>query len=205
MIPKVVYGAINETWPMIFIFIVVVSFIRFFSLYSNGKKIVYYREFISFLFIIYLLLLFELVTNTDMTSIGNNFQPFKEITRYVIDSPLFYRNVLGNVLLFVPFGVFVCYYIRKCNFLKVLIITFLGSFTIEAVQLKIGRTFDVDDIILNVLGGIIGFLLYKILRKIKNTLPKFLRSDLILNIIAVILTILIIIAFINYTGIWKVF
>lgn len=205
MIPKSVYGAIDKTWPMVFIFVVIVSFIRLFSLYSNNKRIVYYREFVSLLFIIYLLFLFELVTNTDMISIGNNFQPFKEMTRYSINSPLFYRNVIGNVLLFIPFGVFVCYYIRRCKFWQVFTITLSGSFIIELVQSKIGRSFDVDDIILNVIGGIVGYFIYKILYKIKSILPRFLKSEIVFNIITIILTIIIIILFVNYSGIWKVF
>ena len=52
-------------------------------------------------------LLFELVTSTDFESYSNNFIPFKEIMRYNLDSKLFFKNVIGNVLLFVPFGYFV--------------------------------------------------------------------------------------------------
>ncbi len=205
MIPNKVYGILGEIWPMIAIFVIVVSFVRIFSLHSSGKKIVLYKEVIMLIFAVYLLLLFELVSNSDFQSIGNNFQPFREILRYKVYSPLFYRNVVGNVVMFIPFGIFVSYYIYKSSFLKIFILSLITSLTIESVQLKIGRSFDIDDIILNVLGGLIGFLLYKIMSSIRRRLPKFLKSDLLLNIVAMIVMVTLLVLFINYTGIWRFF
>lgn len=205
MIPKEIYSVLGDIWPMIAIFVIVVSFVRVFSLLSSGKRIVVYKELIMLIFAVYLLLLFELVSTSDFQSIGNNYQPLKEILRHKIYSPLFYRNVVGNVVMFIPFGIFVSYYIYKSSFLKLFILTLITSITIESVQLKIGRSFDIDDIILNVLGGIIGFILYKILVKIKRRLPKFIRSELFLNIVAIIITIILLMVFINYTGIWRFF
>ncbi len=205
LIPRGVYNILDGIWPIILIFVIVVSIVRLSSLYSHGKRIILYQEFISMVFVIYLLLLFELVTNSDMTSIGNNFTPFKEMFRYEITSNLFLTNVLGNVLLFVPFGLFVSYYIKNINFVKIFLITIITSFSIESIQTKIGRSFDVDDIILNVLGGIIGMIIYKILKKIRNSLPRIFRSETFLNIISLMITVLILILFINYAGIWRFF
>lgn len=203
MIPNVVYGVLDGIWPMILIFIVVVSLVRLFSLYGHGQKIVIYKEFITLLFAVYLLLLFELVSNSDMQSISNNFQPFREISRYSLSSPLFFRNVIGNVIMFIPFGIFVSYYIKKSSFWKIFFLSIVTSFTIEAVQSKIGRSFDIDDIILNVLGGLLGLFSYKMLEKIKRYLPKFLVSDLILNLISISLFVILLLLFFNYTGIWR--
>lgn len=203
IIPKEFYNALNQVWPIIFIFVVVVGLIRFFALKSENRSIIFHKEFMYFLFIIYILLLFELVTNTDMKSIGNNFVPFKEMFRYDISSPLFIRNVVGNVVMFIPFGYFVCYFISRCEFYKCFLISLLTSFTIESVQFKIGRSFDIDDIMLNVLGGLAGYILYKMLTAAYNALPKFLKGDLILNILSIILFIIIVLAFVNYTGIWR--
>ena len=47
-----------------------------------------------------------------------------------------------------------------------LFLVLFASLSIELTQLFIGRVFDVDDILLNVLGGIIGYLFYYILSKI---------------------------------------
>ena len=48
---------------------------------------------------------------------------------------------------------------------------------------------DVDDVILNVLGGLIGFILYKVLNK---AITDKLKKKWILNIIIVILIILVV-------------
>lgn len=203
IVPKSVYVILGDLWPVIVIFVVVTSIVRFASLRSRNQKIVYYEEFINLIFLIYLLLLFSLVTDQDMFSVSNNFIPFKEMLRYDFKSNLFIRNVLGNILLFIPFGAFISYYVKKINIFKVLLITLITSSTIETVQLKIGRSFDVDDIILNVVGGLIGFLIYKILRKIKRVLPGFMRNEKFLNVLAIVIFIILILLFLNYTGIWR--
>ena len=50
----------------------------------------------------------------------------------------------------------------------------------------IGRVFDVDDIILNVIGGMLGFYIYNLLKIIVEKLPRFCRSEWFLNIVAII-------------------
>lgn len=52
----------------------------------------------------------------------------------------------------------------------------LVSLTIEVVQKYIGRSFDVDDIILNVVGGILGFLVYIGLDAIRKKLPSIFQK-----------------------------
>jgi glycopeptide antibiotics resistance protein len=119
--------------------------------------------------------------------------PFKEIMRYKLFSPLFMKNVVGNMLLFLPYGYFVGrYFSEKSKFLSFFLIL-LASIAIECTQVTIGRVFDVDDIILNVFGGMIGYLLYLFIDKIYNSLPKILKSNLFLNIIFSILFIIFVI------------
>ena len=110
--------------------------------------------------------------------------------RYSLTSKLFYRNVIGNILLFVPFGYFVSYYCKLPSVKYNLLITVITSTSIETIQSAIGRSFDIDDIILNIVGGIIGFLLYTALNAIRNNMPKFLRRDWFLNVISVIILVL---------------
>ena len=97
--------------------------------------------------------------------------------RYSLTSKLFYRNVIGNILLFVPFGYFVSYYCKLPSVKYNLLITVITSTSIETIQSAIGRSFDIDDIILNVVGGICGFLLYIGLNAIRNHLPKIFRRN----------------------------
>ena len=114
----------------------------------------------------------------------SNLVPFKEIFRYNFGSKLFIKNIVGNVLLYMPFGLFVSAYLDNKKIFPIFILALISSVSIEFVQLAIGRVFDVDDVILNVLGGILGFILYKILSKI---IPEKLKKNWIFNIIIIIL------------------
>ncbi len=166
--------------------IVMVSF-RICYLIRNNEKIVLYKELMMLVFGIYILCLFQVVTFQDDTSwASNNFIPFKEIFRYRVTSRLFFKNVLGNMIMFLPFGLFTGYYLKseKCNL--PLLLTIIASVSIELVQLSIGRVFDVDDIILNILGGLSGYFIYSILRKISMKLPKFCKQEWFLNILSVL-------------------
>src|SRR5699024_10302992 len=102
-------------------------------------------------------------------------------------SRLFVKNVLGNMLLFLPFGFFVSYFLKCKKAWLPLILTMIASISIETVQMVIGRVFDIDDIMLNLLGGAIGFLGYYFLFKVSEKLPDVLKSEVFLNIIAVVL------------------
>ena len=66
----------------------------------------------------------------------------------------------------------------------------IASLVIEATQLAIGRVFDVDDILLNVVGGMFGYFIYKILNKLGDLSPKIFKSALFLDILTVIVFIM---------------
>jgi glycopeptide antibiotics resistance protein len=93
------------------------------------------------------------------------------------------------MILFLPFGFFVSHYLKVEKIYLPVFLTLITSISIEIVQMCIGRVFDVDDIILNLIGGILGFLIYNTLRIIGERLPRFCRSEWFLNILSVILLI----------------
>lgn len=200
-LPKEVYTIIDGVWPMLLIFIVVLSTIRINYLLEKGERFVLYREFFSLAFVVYILLLFGLVTNTDVQSYSHNFIPFREILRYPIGSKHFYWNVVGNIMIFVPFGFFISSYLGSQKMNRPLLVTFITSLTIELVQMFIGRSFDVDDVLLNCVGGIVGFLLFIGLSAIKRHLPKFLQRDLVYNILTGIIIIFVILYVLRFWGI----
>lgn len=83
---------------------------------------------------------------------------------------LFWLNVIGNVCVFVPFGAFLPALFQKCQ--KVISVLFFSlnlSLMVELVQLvtKVG-SFDVDDLLLNTFGGMLGYIVYKIFTRRKN-------------------------------------
>ena len=183
-----IHQVINFSWPMVLISVVIMVSFRITYLIKNKEKFVLYKELLMLIFGVYILCLFQVVTfQDDTTWASNNFIPFQEILRYKVSSRLFIKNVLGNMIMFLPFGFFVSYYLKVEKINLPLLLTLIASLSIELVQLAIGRVFDVDDIILNLLGGIIGFFIYDILRIIGEGLPKFCRNEWFLNILSIIL------------------
>ena len=181
----------------IIIFIVVISVVRICSIKNNSKKLSLHNEILNLFFIIYVLLLFELLTGTENTlGSGFNIVPFQEIFRYEIGSRMFIYNVLGNILIFVPFGYFVSRYIKASNIWQIVIISIITSATVETVQLKIGRSFDIDDIFLNVICGVVGYFLFIGLDAIIKHLPNFLQKDFFYSLVCII----ILIAFLLYVS-----
>ena len=88
--------------------------------------------------------------------------------------------------MFVPFGFFISYYLKAEKVPIPFFLTFIASISIEVVQMAIGRVFDVDDILLNLMGGIFGFLIYDFLRKISEKVPKVFHSRWFLDIGAIL-------------------
>ena len=90
------------------------------------------------------------------------------------------RNLIGNILVFMPLGFFIPLLFDKFNNLKkVLKVGCLSSLAIELSQLFVGSNVcDIDDVIYNTLGALAGFICYKtfetIIKKVnlKNKLDK---------------------------------
>lgn len=128
------------------------------------------RIAVTMVFILYLLFLLSAVLFLDR-SVKDEYQYnlvlFDEIKRYItyreqFGSWIFLKNILGNVIGFVPLGLLWPYVFPKLkNPFFVVLICFECSLVIELIQLacKIG-SFDVDDLLLNTLGGFIGCILY---------------------------------------------
>lgn len=185
-----IQGVVDFAWPMVLISVVVLVSFRVCYLLKNKEKLVLYKELLALSFVIYILCLFQVVTFQDNVSWStNNFIPFKEMFRYNIGSRLFVKNVLGNALMFLPYGFFISYYLKNKKPWLTLILTVVASFSIELVQMVIGRVFDIDDIMLNLLGGYLGYLLYYWLGRFYEKLPSVFKSELCLNIISAIILI----------------
>ena len=96
-----------------------------------------------------------------------NLIPFRSISPYLrnITEPFAFKNIIANILVFIPLGFFVSNKNPK-NVFKTLVICISVILSIECIQLlfKIGF-FDVDDIILNFIGSLIGMGINKILIK----------------------------------------
>ncbi|MDR7238410.1 VanZ family protein [Neobacillus drentensis] len=99
---------------------------------------------------------------------SNNFVPFKTINFYLfladINLNIRIENLAGNIIGFMPFGFILPLLAKKFQKLSAVIIsTFCLSLTFELLQLifEFG-SFDVDDLILNTVGGILGYIPIKL-------------------------------------------
>lgn len=177
------------TWPMIIICLLTLASIRITYLLNNKKDIVIYREIFYLFFLVYILCLFQIVTFEDTVTYGdaNNLVPFKEIFRYQIGSRLFFKNVIGNIVLFIPYGIFASMYTKIEKPFHAFCLILFASVAIEVTQGIMGRVFDIDDIILNIFGGMLGYGVYMASTKIGDSIPKVFKSTWFLNIVSILL------------------
>ena len=130
MIGSTLNDLLEKLWPMLIIFSVILITVRIYYLLSNHKKIVVYKEIFNYLFLIYMLLLFELVTKEKTGFYGYNLVPFKEIFRYEFFTDSWYQNVVGNIILFMPVGYFISRYASAKKGTPILFISFIGKTSI---------------------------------------------------------------------------
>ena len=73
--------------------------------------------------------------------------------------------LIANIVLFMPFGLFSALLWRGFDWKRALLTGVCITLLIESCQLLIGRTFDIDDLMLNTLGVFCGFLLALAVRR----------------------------------------
>ncbi len=132
---------------------------------SKLGRIVAIPLFVAYLLLLsYLLFFSSTYGRTLELGYRYNLTPFLEIKRGIehVDA-VGYRyvlvNIVGNIVAFMPFG-FLLPFVekRRIHTGNALISTFLLSLCAETIQLlsKTGA-FDVDDLILNTVGGVLGY------------------------------------------------
>ena len=134
------------------------------------------------LFLLYLALLSYLMffsedfgrTNPDR-GYAYNLVPFKEISRFVtyydiLGMEALIINLVGNVAAFMPFGFFMPVVSRRSRGpVRIILLGFGFSLMLETIQLvfRVG-SFDVDDILLNTIGGMLGYIVFMICNLIRR-------------------------------------
>ena len=99
---------------------------------------------------------------------------FKEIMRFIeyreeLGVFAVFANLFGNILIFVPYGFFISMASTSRGFFQTLFYSFALSLGVEIFQLfaRVG-SFDVDDLLLNTLGGVLGYILFLICNIIRR-------------------------------------
>ena len=128
-------------YTMFFVYLAILSYLLFFGYYRQVVRIDSY-----------------------------NLVPFKTINMYITFADYFqfkiwFTNLFGNVLAFMPFGFLLPVVFKRLrSYWVVTFLSFLFSLFVETMQLTfhVGG-FDVDDILLNTIGGFFGYLIFKII------------------------------------------
>lgn len=138
--------------------------------YKKSKKVRILGKVLFVLyvaFIVYFLIFSDWYGRTGgMQEYRYNLELFKEIKRFweykeQLGTYAVFTNLFGNVLIFVPFGFFLPMASRYRSFFAAIFYSFGLSLCVETFQLftKVG-SFDVDDLLLNTLGGTVGYIVF---------------------------------------------
>lgn len=109
----------------------------------------------------------------EVWKINSNMIPFLNTVKYILGGDNFNLNIIlhntiGHVLIFLPLGIFLPLLFKSFKvFPKFLICILSITLLIEILQffLQIGQ-FDIDDIILNTIGSVMGYMVFKMFNKI---------------------------------------
>ena len=126
-------------------------------------------------FLIYFLFLAEWYGRTGISEeYRYNLELFREIKRFIIyreqlGAFAVFANLAGNILIFVPYGFFISVASRERGFFKTLFFSMGLSLCVEIIQLftRVG-SFDVDDILLNTIGGVLWYIIFLICNGIRR-------------------------------------
>jgi glycopeptide antibiotics resistance protein len=136
--------------------------------------------FLYGIFICYILLLIKILflSRVSLLELFNsqrtlfrsiNLIPFHSIMEYISGSSdtlrrFAFGNVVGNIVIFIPLGIYLSLFKNDKRVATNLLFIFIVSLFVEIIQWLLGiGVSDIDDIILNCLGGWIGILGYKFL------------------------------------------
>lgn len=163
---------------------------RFLKLKKNNSDINYKKEILYLIFVCYIVGLFNLVLvprnfwNTIWHNIFYNLNenPFEGIFDFSYNFiPTIYKIIIGeytldswgkamivgNFLMFIPMGILLSLCFENVNKKNIFNNAVLIPLAIEVLQLVVGRSFDIDDLVMNFLGIVIGYFIVELVKKIK--------------------------------------
>lgn len=130
----------------------------------NIKKLLYGFIFVAYIITVCLLTDILNIRISDFTSMhmSPNIIPLLDTINGLKDSPMkILPQILSNIIFFIPLGVLLFLYYPKMSIKKVFVISGGFSLLVEILEYFRGRYCDIDDLLCNVLGAIIGAIGYK--------------------------------------------
>ena len=169
---------INGMIPYIIVFLPIYAIIRYNYLRKKEKNINITQEVFLAFFLCFLIGLLSQTIIPEFEYINGKIEIVKSNILYdkvnlipfntIIDNirygsfNYFFINVVGNIVMFTIIGIFLPMLFERYKKVKsTLLFGFFLSLSIEIIQILLPRATDVDDIILNVVGIFIGYLIYK--------------------------------------------
>lgn len=158
------------------------------------KTVFLYSVFICYIILLFRILLFsridtllEILNGERALVRSINLIPFHTIVEYVSGQTenlrrFAYGNVIGNIIAFVPLGFYLPTLKKEKGFVRNLLLVSAVSLFVEIIQgiFAIGAA-DIDDLILNTIGGCIGILSYKFLTLILMDSKKIDTASILLS------------------------
>ncbi len=188
---NVIISYFGDMLPYMIIAVPIYFVVRFLMLRKKNNKVNWYREGLLLIFVMFCVGLGSLtiipryefgVRGFEVLKVRvhkTNLIPFKVLFETYIEVfkndniNYFLINFLGNIIMFIPFGV-VIPILWKLSNKQVVLIGFCISFLIEFCQLFLTRGTDVDDLFLNTLGVYFGICIFKLIsKKFNKILIKF--------------------------------
>lgn len=168
--------------------LIIATIIRFFAIFirvASHKRTTFLHEITAWLFWFYMWIVFSLTLGLGLykafiyhqfTLDGNiNFDIFSVVSQAAKRGDWNYiaLNVGGNFLLLMPFGIMLpLLWPKMASVFKTVPLACLISFMIEFIQYFIDRQTDIDDLVINTLGALVGYWGFCILRGIFPKLHK---------------------------------
>ena len=176
---ELIFYSVDQTFFYFILWLIIrIVYLLFFKKKQKEKNT--RREISLNVFVFYVILLIHLTVFREEHSIGNiefnmqtlasiNLTPLVHTFKLTQGVTLFdyYYNLYGNILWFVPMGFAVAYLLnKKPYFMKTILIGFCFSFSIETLQFIFGTGItDIDDLLFNTIGTLIGLVCFMILKK----------------------------------------
>lgn len=187
-----IYAYIELIFRYLPLFLLFYIPIRIKYLKKKSKKIICFKEGLNLTFCIYLVSLFsiliiprlgiyvgfapfeiELMHTINVNERSYNLIPFETISQQIsdlkngIDNHFPLTNIFANLFLFLPMPIFIKLINKRVKDIYCLLITLCICIMCEILQYLEGyRTCDIDDVILNFLGAVIGLVMFNIVKNI---------------------------------------
>jgi glycopeptide antibiotics resistance protein len=157
--------------------IIRISFTILFLVYLYFlARVILFKHFSSHIVLASILDNFNIDSLKRQVIYNSNFIPLKTIINYVFyeeNQNIAIQNILGNIIVFVPFGFLLPLIVtRRLKIFSIVTLSFLLSLVLELVQISGIGSFDVDDLILNTFGALLGFRILNIFTNFRRGISR---------------------------------